>query len=261
MRRPVTFALASALAGLALTPQPATAERLVTSLSNHRVMVTSNFTGDELVLFGGIEPDASSRPRRSPYDVIITVIGPRQALVTFRKSRVVGIWVNADSRIFDNAPAYLAVLANRPLENITNAETLRRLQLGLDNIPLPQRASLNIADASRDDPFRVAFLKLQGDRGLYRELPNGVTFVTPGFIRASIPLPAEVPVGNYEVDARLFADGVMIARTPSAFEVYKAGFEQVITNAAHEHGILYGLATALMSVLTGWLAAIIFRRD
>ena len=261
MRGPMTFALVAVLAGMVLVPRPAVAERLVTSLSNHRVMVTSNFTGEELVLFGTIEQDAASRPRRAAYDVIVTVTGPRQTLVTFRKERVLGIWVNADSRTFDNAPSYLAVLANRPLENITNAETLRRLQLGLDNIPLPQRASLNIADASRDDPFRVAFLKIEGDRGLYRELPSGVTFVTPGFIRASIPLPAEVPVGNYEVDARLFVDGAMIARTPSAFEVYKAGFEQVITNAAREHGVLYGLATALMSVLTGWLAAIIFRRD
>jgi uncharacterized protein (TIGR02186 family) len=240
---------------------PAAAERLVTSLSNHRVMVTSNFTGEELVLFGGIEQDSASRPRRGPYDVIVTITGPRQTLVTYRKSRALGIWVNADSRVFENVPLYLVVLANRPLENIASAEMLRRLQLGLDNVPLPQRASLNIADASREDPFRVAFLQIEGDRGLYRELPSGVTFLTPALIRASIPLPAEVPIGNYEVDARLFADGAMIARTPSAFEVYKAGFEQVITNAAHDHGILYGLATALMSVLTGWLAAIIFRRD
>ena len=103
------------------------AERLVASLSNHRVMVTSNFTGEELVLFGGIEQDATSRPRRSGYDIVVTVTGPRQTMVTFRKSRVLGIWVNVDSRVFENVPAYLAVLSNRPLDAITNAETLRRL--------------------------------------------------------------------------------------------------------------------------------------
>ena len=40
----------------------------------------------------------------------------------------------------------------------------------------------------------------------------------------------------------------MIARTPAAFEVYKAGFEQVVTNAARDHGLLYGLATAMMAL-------------
>ena len=114
---------------------------------------------------------------------------------------------------------------------------------------------------SRDDPFRQAFLKIKTDQRLYREVPDGVTFFTPALFRATIPLPAEVPIGNYNVEARLFADGAMIARAPSAFEIYKAGFEQLVANAAHDHGLLYGIATAFMAIMTGWLAAIIFRRD
>ena len=259
MKRRPAFALVAALGAFAASP--AAAERLVSSLSNHRVMVTSNFTGEELVLFGGIEQDASSRPRRSGYDIVVTVTGPRQTMVTFRKSRALGIWYNADSRVFENAPAYLAVLSNRPLDAITNTETLRRLQLGLEFVPLPQRASLNIADSANDDPFRLAFIKLKTDHGLYREVSNAVTFLTPALFRASIPLPAEVPVGTYEVDVRLFADGAMIARTPAPFEVYKSGFEQVVTNAAREHGFLYGLATSMMALFTGWLASVVFRRD
>ncbi len=260
-RRHAPFALLAAFAVLAASAVPAAGERLVASLSNHRVMVTSNFTGDELVLFGGIEQDAASRPRRGGYDIVVTVTGPRQTTVTFRKARVLGIWVNADARVFEDAPAYLAVLSNRPLGAITNAETLRRLQLGLDNIALPQRASVNIADAASDDPFRLAFIKIKSDHGLYREASNGVTFLTPALFRASIPLPAEVPIGTYEVDVRLFADGAQIARAPAPFEVYKSGFEQVVTNAARDHGVLYGLATAMMAVATGWFASVVFRRD
>jgi uncharacterized protein (TIGR02186 family) len=255
------LALIVALGALTSSAVPAAGERLVASLSNHRVMVTSNFTGEELVLFGGIEQDAASRPRRGGYDVVVTVTGPRRTVVTFRKARILGIWVNADSRVIENAPAYLAVLSNRPLDAITNTETLRRLQLGLDNIPLPQRASVNIADAASDDPFRQAFIRIKGDQGLYREVSNGVTFLTPALFRASIPLPAEVPVGTYEVDVRLFADGTQIARAPAPFEVYKSGFEQVVTTAAREHGILYGLATAMMAIVTGWFASVVFRRD
>jgi uncharacterized protein (TIGR02186 family) len=253
--------LIAALGVLVTSTLPAPGERLVASLSNHRVMVTSSFTGEELVLFGGIEQDSASRPRRGGYDVVVTVTGPRQTVVTFRKARVLGIWVNADSRVIENAPAYLAVLSNKPLEDVANAETLRRLQLGLDNVPLPQQASVNIADAASDDPFRLAFIKIKSEQGLYREVSNGVTFLTPALFRASIPLPAEVPVGTYEVDVRLFADGAQIARAPAPFEVYKSGFEQVVTVAARDHGLLYGLATAMMAIATGWFASVIFRRD
>jgi uncharacterized protein (TIGR02186 family) len=261
MRQRSPFAVLVALAALGMSSAPAASERLVASLSNHRVMVTSNFTGEELVLFGGIEQDSASRPRRSGYDIVITVAGPRQTVVTYRKARVLGIWVNADSRVFENAPAYLAVLSNRPLDAVSNNETLRRLQLGLDNIPLPQRASVNIADAASDDPFRVAFIKIKSDLGLYREVSNGVTFLTPALFRASIPLPAEVAIGTYEVDVRLFADGAQITRAPSPFEVYKSGFEQVVTSAAREHGMLYGLTTAMLAIATGWFASVVFRRD
>jgi uncharacterized protein (TIGR02186 family) len=249
------------VAALLTAAEPAAAERLVASISTHRVMVTSNFTGDELVLFGGVERDAQTVARRGGYDIVATVIGPRQDLVTFRKERVLGIWVNLDARVFEAAPSYLAALSNRPLDTIANGETLRRLQLGLDNIVLLQRASVNIADSAREDPFRQSFLRIKREHGLYRQEENGVTFLTPALFRASIPLPAEVPVGNYEVDVRLFADGNLIARTPSAFEVYKAGFEQVVTSAARDHGLLYGLATAGMALLTGWFASVVFRRD
>ncbi len=261
MKRLVRVAMLAALLAAAGPAAPAAAERLIASLSNHRVMVTSDFTGEELVLFGGIEPDAGSRPRRAGYDIVVTVTGPRQTVVNFRKARMLGIWVNSDSRVFENAPSYLAVLSNRPLESIANPETLRRLQLGLDNTPLPQRASINIADAASDDPFRIAFIRLKIENMLYREASNGVTFLAPSLFRASIPLPAVVPVGIYEVDVRLFADGAQIARSPAPFEVYKWGFEQVVTSAARDHGLLYGLVTAMMALATGWLASVVFRRD
>jgi uncharacterized protein (TIGR02186 family) len=249
-----------ATAMLAVSAVSATAERLVASISNHRVMVTSNFAGDELVLFGGIE-DTPSVPRPNSYDIVVTVIGPRQNMVVFRKERVLGIWVNYDSREFENAPAYFATLSNRPLEAIANGETLRRLQLGLNNLVLLQRASIKIADSAADDPFRQAFLRLKSDNKLYGQQSNGVTLLTQALFRASIPLPAEVPVGNYQVEVKLFSGGSLITREPSAFEVYKAGFEQVITRAAREQGLLYGFATAMMALATGWLASVVFRRD
>ena len=255
------IALIATLGALAASAAPAAGEKLVASLSNHRVMVTSNFVGEELVLFGGIEQDSSSQPRRGGYDIVVLVAGPRQSMVTFRKARVLGIWVNADSREFENAPAYVAVLSNRPLDAIASAEMLRRLQIGLDNVPLPQRASVKIADSAIDDPFRLAFIKIKTEHGLYRESSNGVTFLAPALFRAAIQLPAEVPVGTYEVDVRLFADGAQIARTPAPFEVYKSGFEQVVTLAARDYGLLYGLATSLMAILTGWFASVVFRRD
>ncbi len=102
--------------------RPAAAERLVVSLSNHRVAVTSSFVGEDLVLFGTVEPDAGKTALRSAYDLVVTVTGPRETLRTRRKQRVLGIWVNVDSREFVRVPSYLAVLSNRPVGDIADQD-------------------------------------------------------------------------------------------------------------------------------------------
>jgi uncharacterized protein (TIGR02186 family) len=240
---------------------PAQAEKLIVSISNHRVTVTSSYSGEELVLFGSVERDASTTARHGGYDMVVTVAGPRTDMVTRRKERKFGIWVNADSRQFLNVPAYLAVSSNRAIDAIAPADVRRRQQLGIDNVLLTQRVGVDYADVVATDPFRRAFVRLRSEHGLYRESPSGVTFLTPTLFRAGIALPAEVPTGTYDVNIKLFADGAMVGDTQTAFEIVKVGFEQFIATAAHQHGLAYGLATALMALMTGWMASIVFRRD
>jgi uncharacterized protein (TIGR02186 family) len=237
---------------------PAYAERLVISLSTHRVSITSNFTGVDLTLFGTVEIDAASVGRSGGYSIVVTVSGPRQPVVTWRKDRVLGIWVNTDSRTFTDAPSYLAVLSNRPLDAIAGPDALRRFRIGLGYF-MPE-AGRDLSETS-EDPFRAAFLRVKRQQGLYREQANAVTFLTPTLFRTAVPLPANVPIGEYEVDVKLFADGALIAQETTAFEIIKAGFEQLVASYARDHGILYGLATAMLALLTGWLGAVVFRRD
>ena len=161
--------LARILAGLialsATGIAPAAAERLVTSLSTHQVMITSNFTGTELVLFGSVERDAATVPRRGGYDIVVTVIGPREGMVTRLKSRVFGIWTNTESYTFDRAPAYLAVLSNRPLDAIASRRTpARRLEVGLRNVPLTTGNGATAAGSlqRRLDPLAHAARILSG---------------------------------------------------------------------------------------------------
>ena len=240
--------------------QPAAAERLIASLSNRQVMITSNYTGVELVLFGSVERDTSSPARRNPYDIVATVTGPRETLRVRHKERVLGIWVNTAARTFVDPPGYLAVLANRPLDLIANAENRRKLQIGISDTPLPELINNDIGEVA-NDPFRAALVRLMDEHGLYSEEANAVTFLTPTLFRASIKLPAQVPVGDYTADVKLFADGNLIGHTGLLFKIVKVGFEQFVVEAARDHGLLYGFATACMALLTGWIASVAFRRD
>ena len=261
MRRHLTIAALALLAVPLTGTKPATAERLVTSISRHQVLVNSSFTGTSIVLFGTIEPDSPTARRRTGYDLVVTVTGPKQTIVERRKERMLGIWTNVGSRTFLNVPSYLAVLSNQPIEQITNADTIRQLQLGLADKLLPQQLGNDVGDVVRDDPFRANFIRLKTQHELYVQKTNGVTLLTPTVFRAEISLPAEAPIGNYDVDVKAFAEGALLTRTSSAFEIIKVGFEQFVATAAQDYGLLYGFTTAMMAIMTGWFAAVVFRRD
>ncbi|OQW58438.1 MAG: hypothetical protein A4S14_07305 [Proteobacteria bacterium SG_bin9] len=247
--------------GASLAASDAQAERLIVSVSNHRVTVTPNYTGEELVLFGSIERDDKTPADRTSYDLVVTIKGPGADMVTRRKERKFGIWVNTDSRQFLKVPAYLAVFANRPFNEIANPDVQRRLQLGLNNVILTQRVGTDYADVVSTDPFRSAFVRLRMEHGLYREATNAITFLTPTLFRTGIPLPAEVPIGNYDIEIELLANGALVTKTETAFEIVKVGFEQFVATSAQQNGLLYGLFTAAMALMTGWLASVVFRRD
>jgi uncharacterized protein (TIGR02186 family) len=253
--------------GFALVPSAgfvaddAHAERLIVSVSNHRVTVTPNYAGEELVLFGSVEKDDKTPANRGNYDLVVTVSGPRADMVTRRKERRFGIWVNNDYRQFLKVPTYLALFSNRPFDAIAPPEVQRRQQLGLNNVLLTQRVGPDYADVVPDDAFRSAFVRLRSQHGLYREATSAVTFLTPTLFRTGIPLPGEVPIGTYDVDIKLFADGALVTRTDTAFEIVKVGFEQFVATTARQNGFIYGLVTAFMALMTGWMASIVFRKD
>src|SRR6185312_4385499 len=217
--------------------------------------------GEELVLFGSIEKDSSTPAGRASYDLVVTVSGPRADMVARRKERRFGIWINTDARDFLEVPSYLALFANRPFDDIASAEVERRQQLGLNNVLLKQRVGSDFGDVVPNDAFRKAFVRLQKRHGLYREDTSAVTFLTPTLFRTGIPLPGQVPIGTYDVEIKLFANGALVTKADSAFEIVKVGFEQFVATTSRQNGLIYGLVTAAMALMTGWLASIVFRKD
>lgn len=247
-------------ATLALLAVPASAANVVLSLSKPRVTITSSFSGDSIVLFGVIEPQDATVPD-ALYDVIVTVRGPNESFVTWRKARRFGLWMNVDSRSFLAAPSYLAVLSSRDPALMADTDTLRQEQAGFHYNRLLQRVGFDYADVVYDDPFRQAFLRVKQAQGLYVERLAGVEFIAPRVFRATIPIPGTAPVGPYDVVVKTFLGGALVNRSAVGLEVAKIDFEQTVATAAQEHAWLYGIITAVGALAVGFMANLAFRRD
>jgi uncharacterized protein (TIGR02186 family) len=258
MPRTVIAAL-MAFVGLALLAGPAGAQTLVVSLSSHRVLISSNYTGAQIAVFGAIERDARALSRGGEQDVVITITGPRRHLLVRQKVQLAGVWINQPQRRFGDAPSYLAELTSRPLGEIGGPDDLQRLRLGLRNNLGDQVSFMSSTD--EEERFTQSLVRLKQQEALYQQVERGVTFLTPTLFRAAVDLPATAPPGNYDVSVRLLNGSVEISRQQTSFEVVQIGFEQRVAEFARGWGLIYGLATALAAVLFGWLATIVFRRD
>ena len=112
-----------------------------------------------------------------------------------------------------------------------------------------------------DAPFRAALVQIESERGVFAEKINAITFFSSTLFRAEIVLPANVQVGTYTIDVKLFSNGNLVAQTLSAFEVIKTGVVQFIADAAQNNGLLYGFTVTLMALAMGWIASIVFQRE
>jgi uncharacterized protein (TIGR02186 family) len=256
--RRARLGLRLALLAFALGVGPAAAEDVMAVLSTDRISIDSGFEGTKITLFGAVERDAATVARPKGYDIVVVVRGPAQTVTTWRKERVIGIWVNRGARSFAEVPSYYAVLSSERLDQITIAEARRQLQLGIEQI----RVHVPARDAPAGaENFGEAFRRLKRESALYVEDPGGVTMLNSSLFKADIPIPANVPTGRLNVDVHVFADAALLRTRSLSLRVAKAGFEQAVFQASTEAPLLYGLLTAALALLSGWVASVLFRRD
>lgn len=249
-------ALLAALLLAVLLAASARAERLEIGLSEEEVGISSSFSGTRVTVFGTIEDPEDIVLERGGYDIVVTLTGPSDEIVVRQKRRVLGIWVNGASQRFAGVPTSYAVATTRPLPEIAAPRELALLQVGAANLDFAPRGTVLGERAL----FAGSLKRLMRARGLYSQREAAV-FLSPTLFRATLPIPANVPIGRHVAQAFLFREGRYVGSATVELSVRKTGFEQVTYDFAHQHGLLYGLTAVLVAVLTGWLASVAFRRD
>lgn len=251
-------ALILAIAILAAAVVPAQSERLVSTLSNTSIQITSSFAGEVLTLFGNIEPDtgAPETIARGPFNVVIVVEGPLTKRVARRKANVWGMWVNTQQVTFEEFPSFYHILTSGKLAAITDPATL-----AINDIDLAAQAQHVVGEGYYDSAvFGSALARLMTERGLFGVQEDGVRFLSETAYAARLVLPHDVPNGRFIAKTYVFQNGEIVAERSEGFSVQKTGFERFLFAAAVQQPVLYGLACVILAIFTGWLGGVVFRR-
>ena len=231
-------------------------ETIQIGLSTDTIAITSNFSGTVLTIFGALTNVDPLIQRQGRYDLVVVLEGPEVPLVLRRKSRVFGMWLNTASEPFELVPLSYIASSTRKMQDITDRQTFAQMSIGVDSLNL----HAGRAKTTRAAEFSDALKALNTSTGLYVQDSGTVEFISPNLFRATLQLPANVPVGKHKARAFLFRNGTFVRESSANLQIEKAGIEQTIYVAAYQNSIWYGLGSIGLAMLIGWLGNAVFRK-
>ena len=227
---------------------------LVPEVSQHEVQVRQGFRGTELLLFGAILTPEGTRAGQD-YDIVVVLKGPTRSIVLREKSRIAGIWVNADSAEFRSAPTFFAVASSKPIASIVDDKTAAIYELGLPWLQLSPIGSYNPKEQAR---MSAGLVDLMSREELYQQDQRGVSISQQVLYQARISLPSSVQTGTYTAETFAINHGRVVASAISRVVVKKQGFERLVAQFAEQNGFFYGLIAVALSVAMGIVAGRLF---
>ncbi len=241
---------------------PEARETVQADVSSRRVAVTSSVTGTEIIVFGAVDNSRQSSAASGFYDVVIVVEGTPTRLVARKKSNV-GIWLNTASITFQSVPSYYAILSTRPLDEITDPIILRDNDIGFEHVRMTPISGWETGVSTGElEDFKGAIVRIKQRERLYVERNvGGVTFIGRSLFRASLDLPANVPVGPLVARVHLFREGRLLHTFTSRVTLRREGLEHFLHSSAFNQPLIYGCATVLLSIAMGLAATALFRRS
>lgn len=249
--------IAAILLGMAWSTASRAADpELVPDVSQSDIEIQYSFTGEKLLLFGAILYPGGQLPDERT-DIVVVLKGPSTPLLVREKRKVAGIWINADSVRLRSAPSFYAIGSSRPIGEIVDERTAAIYELGLNNLQL---SPIGFETSQELNRFESGFIWLNQRKFLLSEEADAVSIREGVLYRATLDIPARVPVGRITAQTFLISNGEVVAVASREISVRKSGFERFVATAAQDYGFLYGLAAVLVSLLFGYLASLYFNR-
>jgi uncharacterized protein (TIGR02186 family) len=235
-------------------------ETIEIDVSTRTVAVTSAFAGTEIVIFGSVGNSRQESAESGYYDVVLLVEGKSAPSVVRLKTNVGGLWINTKAVRFPNLPIYSATASTRPLDEIAEPRVLVASGVGFSRARMYPGKGSTKTTIDELEAYKSAFLRLKERDGLYVRQSFGVAFIGRSLFRASIKLPANIPVGPLSARVFLFREGQMLATHTASVVLERQGLERLIYDFSSERPVLYGIAAVVMAILAGLAGSILGRR-
>ena len=219
-------------------------------LSESNIKIETDFNGKEIIIFGILNDDQ---------ETLITIKGPEKKALIQKKERILGFWFNTKKITYNKVPSIFFIASSTNIEDILPDSTIIKEELSFDFLLENKLSQRNfISDVSLND-WKDNFVRIKKNKNLFKEYK--VEKIENKLFQTRIFFPAESMPGEYKVDVYQIKNNIILNKKEKVITLAKSGVGSQIYAFAHNNAAAYGLFAIIFAVLSGFLAATLFRRS
>ena len=183
----------------------------------------------------------------------------------FKKGRVWGLfWMNTGKITVQNAPGVYMLYLPEAIPETAIADNPELIRLGIGFDTLKHQVAI-LPDEGEKNQQAEEFIKLKKSKGLYAVHENMVAYKSSENDPAmksffcNLKIPSTMHQGSYTVSAFIFQNGKGRETDRQTLKIEQTGLPAAIVSLAFDHGLFYGILSALIALTAGLLMGFIFK--
>ena len=218
-------------------------------LSQNNIKIETDFNGKEIIIFGILNDDQ---------ETLIAIKGPEKKALIQKKERILGFWFNTMQITYNKVPSIFFIASSENIEDILPMSTIIKEELSFDLLLENKLSKRNfISDVSLED-WKVNFVRIKKNKNLFKQYK--VEKIDNKLFQTQVFFPAESIPGEYKVQVYQIKNNIILNKKEKILTLQKSGMGSQIYDFAHKNAAAYGFFTVVFAILSGFLAATLFRR-
>ena len=219
-------------------------------ISENNIKIETNFIGKEVIIFGILNDDQ---------ETIMTIKGPEKNALIQKKERILGFWFNTKKITYNQIPSIFFIASSNEIKDILPTSTIIKEELSFDYLLENKTSQRNFISDISLDTWKDNFVRIKKNKNLFKEYD--IEKIDNKLFQTRIFFPAKSIPGEYKVNVYQIKNNLILNNKEKIITLKKSGFGSQIYNFAHKNAAAYGLFAIIFAVLSGFLAATLFRRS
>ena len=218
-------------------------------ISEENIKIETNFIGKEVIIFGILNDDQ---------DTIITIKGPEKNAVIQKKERILGFWFNTKKIIYNDIPSIFFIASSNDIEDILPTSSIIKEELSFKYLLENKTSKRNFISDISLETWKDNFVRIKKSKNLFKEY--NIEKIDNKLFQTRVFFPTKSIPGEYKVNVYQIKNNLILNNKEKIITLKKSGIGNQIYNFAHMNAAAYGLFAIIFAILSGFLAATLFRR-